>query len=86
MDPRNKRGEEEEIITNDKVRSEFNNILPVKDFIGRCTLRFPGRSSEPMIDRYRKNAQCMDTNIKEKWCAAKNIEAQIQGNNPSCLT
>ena len=30
----------EERITNDKVRTVFNNIPPVQDFISKCTLRF----------------------------------------------
>jgi len=33
----------EERITNDEVRSEFNNIPPVEDFIGRYTLRLLGK-------------------------------------------
>ena len=44
----------EERITNNEVRAEFNNIPPVKDFVGRHTLRFLERSSEQMIDRYRR--------------------------------
>ena len=30
-------------ITNNEVRTDFNNIPPVQDFIGRHTLRFLGK-------------------------------------------
>ena len=49
----------EERITNDEVRTEFNNIPPVEDFIGRHTLRFLGkivRTNDRQIQKKMLNA------------------------------
>ena len=49
----------EERITNNEVRTDFNNIPPVQDFIGRHTLRFLGkviRKNDRQIQKKMLNA------------------------------
>jgi len=59
MDPWNKMGEDERGITNNEVRTNFNNIPPVQDFFGKCTLRFLGkivRTNDRKIQKKMLNA------------------------------
>jgi len=77
----------EERITKDEVRTEFNNIPPVKDFIGRCTLRLLGKIIRPNDRQMQKKMlNAWIPTSRKSGAMQKNTEAQIQDNTRNFLT